>query len=74
MRPGEAKPGYVAPDARPKRDIVAMQPGDHVRLADGSVREIVVNPMDGIWMIVKEIGVEGADDEMALITEILGPA
>jgi hypothetical protein len=74
MRPGEAKPGEVAPDARPKRDIVAMQPGDHVRLSDGSVREIVVNPMDGVWMIVKEIGVEGADDEMALITEILGPA
>jgi len=68
------KPHDVLPDKRPKRDIVAMQPGERVRLSDGTVREIVTNPMDGVWLIVKEIGVDGADDEMALITEIDGPA
>jgi hypothetical protein len=62
------------PEQRPKREIVAMQAGQRVRLLDGSIREIVTNPMDGVWLIVKEVGVDGADDEMALVTDIAGPA
>jgi hypothetical protein len=69
---GKAKP--VLPDKRPKRDIVALQTGDRVRMSDGTLREIVTNPMDGVWLIVKAIGADDADDEMALITEIDGPA
>ena len=64
----------IPPDKRPKRDIVRLQPGDRIRMSDGTLREIVTNPLDGIWLIVKEIGADGADEEMALITEIDGPA
>jgi hypothetical protein len=71
---GEKKIAYVPPDVRPKRDTMAHQPGDRVRLTDGSLREVVNNPMDGVWMIVKEIDVADAEDEMVVLTEIAGPA
>ena len=64
----------VPPDKRPKRDIVALVAGDRVRLSDGTVREIVTNPHDGVWLIVKPVGAGDADEEMALITEIDAPA
>lgn len=64
----------VPPDKRPKRDIVALRAGDRVRLSDGTVREIVTNPLDGIWLIVKAIDDPDAAEEMALITEIDAPA
>jgi hypothetical protein len=67
-------PSDVPPDKRPKKEILAMQAGDRVRLSDGSVREIVTNPMDGVWLILKEIGGVDGDDEMVLVTEIDGPA
>lgn len=68
------KPVEVPPDKRPKRDIVALKSGDRVRMSDGTLREIVTNPLDGVWLIVKAIGAPDADEEMALITEIDGPA
>lgn len=68
------QPGANVPDKRPKKEIVAMQAGQRIRLADGSVREIVVNPMDGVWLIVKEAGAADADDEMVLVTDVDGPA
>ncbi|HEV8022544.1 MAG TPA: hypothetical protein VGP41_14815 [Candidatus Lustribacter sp.] len=70
----DGKPVEVPPDKRPKRDIVALHAGDRVRLSDGTLREIVTNPHDGVWLIVKEIDDADAGEEMALITEIDGPA
>lgn len=64
----------VPPDKRPKRDIVGLQAGERVRLSDGTLREIVTNPLDGVWLIVKAIDDPDGDEEMALITEIDGPA
>jgi hypothetical protein len=61
------------PWERPKKDALALQPGDRVRLLDGSLREIVNNPMDGVWMIVKEPDDISGDDEMVVITDIAGP-
>ena len=74
VNPDEKARFNVPPDVRPKRDAMAHRPGDRVRLKDGSVREVVNNPMDGVWMIVKEIGDDGADDEMVVLTDIDGPA
>lgn len=70
--PGKGE--YVPFDKRPKKDIYALQAGKRVRLADGSVCEITNNPLDGVWMIVKAIGVPGAEEEMILLTDIEGPA
>jgi hypothetical protein len=64
----------VLPDKRPKKESFAQQAGDRVRLGDGSVREVVTNPMDGVWMILKDIGDDDTDAEMVLLSDIDGPA
>jgi hypothetical protein len=68
------KPEDVLPDKRPKKESYAQQAGDRVRVSDGSVREVVTNPLDGVWMILKEIGADDADAEMVLLSDIDGPA
>ena len=60
-----------APEARPKKESIAKQPGDRVQLIDGREAEVVNNPMDGVWLIVRALE-DGADDEMALLTDIAG--
>ena len=63
----------VLPDKRPKKESFAQQAGDRVRLGDGSVREVVTNPMDGVWMLLKDIGDDDTDAEMVLLSDIDGP-
>ena len=65
--------GANVPDKRPKKEIVAMRPGQRIRMGDGSIREIVTNPMDGVWLIVTDPRVPDAEEEMALITDVEGP-
>jgi hypothetical protein len=64
----------VPPDKRPKRESFAQQAGDRVRLGDGTIREVVTNPMDGVWMILKDVGGDDDDAEMVLLSDIDGPA
>ena len=71
---GEGKPGDVLPDKRPKKESFAQQAGDRVRLGDGTIREVVTNPMDGVWMILKAVGGDDGDAEMVLLADIDGPA
>jgi hypothetical protein len=61
------------PESRPKKESIAKQPGDRVRLTDGRVAEVVTNPMDGVWLIVRAVDEDGADEEMVLLTDIAGP-
>jgi hypothetical protein len=61
------------PESRPKKESIAKQPGDRVRLTDGRVAEVVTNPMDGVWLIVRAVDDAGVDDEMVLLTDIAGP-
>ncbi|MGA2392871.1 MAG: hypothetical protein ABSH03_05945 [Candidatus Lustribacter sp.] len=44
-----------------------------MRLTDGRVAEVVTNPMDGVWLIVRAVDEDGADEEMVLLTDIAGP-
>lgn len=68
------KPEDVLPDKRPKRESFAQRAGDRVRLGDGSIREVVTNPLDGVWMILKDVGGDDAQAEMVLLADIDGPA
>ena len=61
------------PEIRPKKEAIAKQAGDRVRLTDGRTAEVVTNPMDGVWLIVRDVD-GGADEEMVLLTDIAGPA
>ena len=74
MTQSEGPHHSIPPDKRPRKEAMALQPGDRIRLSDGSLREVVTNPLDGVWLIVKEIGADAADEEMALLTDIAGPA
>jgi hypothetical protein len=61
------------PWERPKMTALGLKPGERIALIDGSIREVVNNPGDGVWMIVKEIDDDSAGDEMVVITDIAGP-
>lgn len=60
------------PESRPKKESIAKRPGDRVRLTDGRVAEVVNNPMDGVWLIVRDVDAAGAEEEMVLLTDIAG--
>jgi hypothetical protein len=62
------------PESRPKKEAYAKQSGDRVRLNDGRIAEVVNNPLDGVWLIVRAVDDAGADEEMVLLTDIAGPA
>jgi hypothetical protein len=62
------------PESRPKKESIAKQAGDRVRLLDGRSMEVVTNPMDGVWLIVRALDEADAGEEMVLLTDIAGPA
>ena len=62
------------PESRPKKEAIAKQSGDRVRLNDGRIAEVVTNPLDGVWLIVRAVDDAAADEEMVLLTDIAGPA
>lgn len=63
------------PESRPKKESIAKQAGDRVQLLDGRSMEVVTNPMDGVWLIVRAAGDADAEEEMVLLTDIAaGPA
>jgi hypothetical protein len=72
--PGGGKSSDILPDKRPKKESYAQQAGDRVRLSDGTMREVVQNPLDGVWMILKDVGADDGDAEMVLLSDIDGPA
>ena len=61
------------PESRPKKEAYEKRPGDRVRLNDGRIAEVVNNPLDGVWLIVRA-DEDGADEEMVLLTDVAGPA
>jgi hypothetical protein len=61
------------PESRPKKESIAKQSGDRVQLMDGRIAEVVTNPMDGVWLIVRAVDDAAADEEMVLLTDIAGP-
>ena len=40
-------------------NLVDLRPGVRVRMADGAVAEIVENPQDGFWLIVRYLSHPG---------------
>ena len=44
-------PQYGAP--KTDFNVVDLQTGEHMRLADGTMAEVVSNPRDGMWVMVR---------------------
>ena len=57
-------------------NLVDLQPGVRVRMADGAVAEIVENPQDGFWLIVRYLdhptdsSLVGAGEQQVFATDV----
>ncbi len=54
----EPKPKFEFTGAQPEStgiDFNKLKPGDSVQLTNGAVAEVVENPRDGYWIIVRYI-------------------
>lgn len=57
-------------------NLVDLQPGVRVRMADGAVAEIVENPQDGFWLIVRyldhpsDASLVGAGEQQVFATDV----
>ncbi|MFC0386072.1 hypothetical protein [Muricoccus vinaceus] len=50
-------------------NLVALKPGDTVQLKDGSTGEVVENPQDGMWIMIRYI-VSPADPDLVGTEEL----
>lgn len=59
-------------------NLVELATGDKVRMADGSIAEVVENPQDGFWVIVRylehptEPAVVNGEEVQVFATDIEG--
>ncbi|ARP96840.1 hypothetical protein [Bordetella genomosp. 13] len=57
-------------------NLVDLQPGARVRLADGAIAEVIENPQDGIWITCRylshptEPGLVGDAEQQIFATDI----
>ena len=59
--------------------IRELEPGEHVRLKGDVLAEVVDNPRDGMWIIVRRLDtpagpVAGSDPEMVMADEVIARA
>ena len=58
-------------------NVLDLEPGDKIALRDGAVAEVVANPKDGMWVLVRHITMpqdpskEGTED-LAFAEDIEG--
>jgi len=38
-------------------NVLELEPGDKVRLQDGTIAEVVANPKDGVWVELRYLNV-----------------
>lgn len=40
-------------------NVLELEPGVQIRLADGATAEVVSNPRDGVWILVRYLNTPG---------------
>lgn len=51
--------------------IQHLAPGTRLKLTDGSFAEVVENPHDGTWLVVRRLPAQGgAEDELLFVDDV----
>ena len=54
---------------RPSREMLDLCEGDTITLTDGTVRTVLDNPHDGVWVICEALD-GGDEEEMVQLSEV----
>jgi hypothetical protein len=70
-----------APQYRPPAalNLLTLEPGTHVRLIGDVIAEVVDNPQDGVWLLLRYVSVPDSPDqvgseEMVFAEDVIGLA
>ena len=45
-------------------NVLTLAPGTHVRLVGDAIAEVVANPQDGVWLLVRYVAAPGNPEQV----------